>query len=62
MWNKKNAEKQVSNHFKLIKKIINCFIMLINYKKNFNLMNWMLYLCMYEIKIKYDMNADNMIK
>ena len=62
VWNRKNIEKQASNHFKLIKKIINYFMMLTNHDKNFSLMNWMLHLCMYRMKIRYDTNANNIIK
>ena len=61
-WNRKNAKKQASSYFKLIKKMINCFMILINHNRNFNLMNWMLCLHIYRMKIRYNTNTNNMIE
>ncbi len=62
IWSRKNVKKQVLNYFELIREMINCFIMLISHKKNFSLMNWILYLHMYKMKIRYNINMNNMIE
>ena len=61
-WSRKNAEKQASSHFELIKKMINCFMILTSHDRNFSLMNWMLCLHTYEMKIRYDTNTNDVIE
>ena len=61
-FSKKDINKQILSYFNLIKEIANRFIILINYKSNPSLINWLLRLYIYKIKIKFTINADSVIE
>ena len=61
-FSKEDADKQVLNHFNLVKEIANRFIILISYKSNPNLIDWLLRLRIYRIKIRFTINADSIIE
>ena len=61
-FSKEDTNKQIPNHFNLVKEIANKFIILINYKSNPSLIDWLLWLYIYKIKIKFTTNADSVIE
>ena len=61
-FSKEDTDKQTLSHFNLVKEIANGFIILINYKSNPSLINWLLRLYIYRIKIKFTTNADGIVE
>ena len=61
-FSKKDIDKQISNYFNLVKEIANRFIILINYKSNPSLIDWLLRLYIYRIKIKFTTNINSVIE
>ena len=61
-FSKEDTDKQVLSYFNLVKEMANKFIILISYKSNPSLINWLLRLCIYGIKIRFTTNADSVVE
>ena len=61
-FSKEDTDKQILSHFNLVKEIANKFIILINYKNNPSLMDWLLQLYIYKIKIRFTTNANSIVE
>ena len=61
-FSKEDIDKQVPSYFNLVKEIANKFIILISYGGNPNLINWLLWLYIYRIKIRFTTNADSIVE
>ena len=61
-FNKEDVNKQALSYFNLVKEMANWFIMLTSYRGNPSLMNWLLWLCIYGMKIRFTTNADSVVE